>query len=109
MHALLEASRLQNTPTSELEHLAILTDSLSTLQKLRSDRDDEQFRNLKRELVMLTARSITIRQWIPAHVGIPGNERADRVAKAGSSQPQTSNAMSFREAKTLLRNRFKSD
>ena len=54
----LEATRLLNTTASELENVVILTDSLSTLQMLRSDRNDEQFRNLKR--AMLTARNITV-------------------------------------------------
>ena len=78
----------------ELEIVVILTDSLSTPQKFRSDRDDEQFRNLKREMATLTARSVTVLQWIPARVGIPVNERADRMAK-GRQQPTTDQQRQF--------------
>ena len=43
-------------------------------------------------------------QWIPAHCGIPGNERADRLAESGSKQPQSLCTSTYQEAKTLLRN-----
>ena len=83
-----------------------LIDSLSTLQKLKYDRDDEQFRNLKRELAMLTARSRTVLQWMPARVGLLVNEQADQMAKAANHRP----ANPFpSERPRLLPNRFTSD
>ena len=102
-HALLEATRLLNTTASELDNVVLLTDSMSTLQALRSDRDDGQTRAPKRELAMLTASSRTVLQWIPARVGTPGDERADQMAKAGRSQPQTSGTISSRETKTVAK------
>ena len=39
--------------------------------------------------------------------GIPGNERADRLAKTGSKQLQPMSTSTYQEAKTLLRNRQK--
>ena len=47
-------------------------------------------------------------QWIPAHTGITGNEKADRLAKEGSSMEQPQSELSFREARTLIKNRWSS-
>ena len=45
----------------------------------------------------------------PAHVGLTGNEKEDRLAKIGSQAPQTQNPVTYREAKTLLHSRYNGD
>ena len=47
-------------------------------------------------------------QWIPAHCGIAGNERADRLAKEGGRQTQHLPNQSYREVKTLIKSRWAS-
>ncbi|KAK7100610.1 hypothetical protein V1264_023530 [Littorina saxatilis] len=42
-------------------------------------------------------------QWIPAHCGIPGNERADELAKEGAVEDQPENTVSFSEQKTIIK------
>ena len=47
-------------------------------------------------------------QWIPAHTGIAGNEIADQLAKEGRKKDQPSSHLSYKETRTLIRNRQKS-
>ena len=47
-------------------------------------------------------------QWVPAHVGIAGNETADRLAKAAAKLPQPHFSTTYREVKTLLKQKQKS-
>ncbi|GFS07624.1 retrovirus-related Pol polyprotein from type-1 retrotransposable element R1 4 [Elysia marginata] len=42
-------------------------------------------------------------QWIPSHCGIPGNERAERLAKEGSKQDQTTESFSYQEVKSVIK------
>ena len=88
---------------------AILTDSLSTLQVLTTPGTDAAIRELQDSLMQLSAQRQVVLQWIPAHCGIPGNEQADRLAKAGSILQQPQVELAYSETKTLLRRQAKSD
>jgi ribonuclease HI len=63
----------------------ILSDSKSALEALQSDRDSPREDIIRAAIGLLSdlrARGTeVILQWIPAHVGIKGNERADKAAK----------------------------
>ena len=48
-------------------------------------------------------------QWIPSHCGVGGNEEADRLSKMGSKLEQSAQPMSYSEAKTILRNNFRTE
>ena len=73
----------------------IFTDSLSTLQAISSLADFVSSTNLDVFEIKDLLRSIHAKSaqvtlaWIPSHVGIPGNESADTLAKRAISEGQT--------------------
>ena len=82
---------LFDTKPHLLTDLVIFTDNLSTLYKLKSGTDvNKDLTQLIWSLHHLISRHNIrmVLQWIPAHTGIPGNERADALAKKGASLPQ---------------------
>ncbi|KAK7096448.1 hypothetical protein V1264_005748 [Littorina saxatilis] len=61
----------------------------------------------KVSVIVVSQHNKVVLQWIPAHVGIAGNEEADRLAKGGARLPQPHNSTSYKEAKTLLQRKKK--
>ena len=103
-----ETSALQNAVAYIAEmkpqKTVILTDSKAALQSLTSNTHDQPIYHLLKDLQLLLHECTVVLQWIPAHCGIPGNERADRLAKSGSKQLQPMSTSTYQEAKTLPRN-----
>uniref|UniRef100_A0A0B7BUJ0 RNase H type-1 domain-containing protein n=1 Tax=Arion vulgaris TaxID=1028688 RepID=A0A0B7BUJ0_9EUPU len=50
-----------------------------------------------------------ILQWIPGHTNIPGNDKADHLAKQGSSKPQIDKPVSIQSIKQILKNNSRED
>ena len=69
--------------------IAIFTDSMSALQGLENDPTvKEEFRSILQtsHQIIVTYGVEIIMQWIPGHSNIPGNDKADTLAKKGSDK-----------------------
>ena len=91
------------------QNIVFLSDCLSALQALSSGPSDNSSRHLQETLHALSQHNNVTLQWIPAHVGVLGNETADRLAKEGSRLPQPQPLTTYKEAKTLLKRNFAED
>ena len=98
----------KNEP-NKIQDTVIFSDSLSCLESLKS----QNFENSSNRDLTININSfledynITLFiQWIPSHCNIPGNERADTLAKKGATKEQSSKPVSQATVvvfKTLLR------
>ncbi|GFV65337.1 RNase H domain-containing protein [Trichonephila clavipes] len=71
--------------------IIIFTDSRSTLQDIQNGKCQISHKIIQSiDKIITERRSCTI-QWIPAHVNILGNEKADELAKESRACPQSSN------------------
>ena len=110
-HFKAETSALQNAvayiAAMKPQKTVILTDAKAALQSLISSTPDQPIHQLLKDLQSLPHECTVVLQWIPAQGGIPGNERADRLAKSGSKQLQPVSTSTYQVAKTLVRNNQK--
>jgi ribonuclease HI len=109
MQALTSAALQLNERGEKGQNIVFLTDSKSALQALSAGPSDTLTRQLQENTHLLSEHNNVVLQWIPAHVGIAGNEAADKLAKEATKQIQPQPPTSYEEAKTLLKNNFRSD
>jgi len=105
LHAILLA--LDVVRKSKEKHFLLLSNSYSSLIALGGSHVDHGtiYKYLKTYSTLTNCGKTVILCWIPGHVGIPGNERADRVAKAALSLPLSPvkvSAMNFLPRAKLL-------
>lgn len=87
-------------------NVVFLTDSLSTIQALK-DATQDLVDPLCQNLTNICDKKWCVIQWIPAHCNLPGNERADTLAKEGSKKTQTDRGTSLTEEKTVIKRYYK--
>ncbi|GAB0087469.1 hypothetical protein DMENIID0001_017750 [Sergentomyia squamirostris] len=77
-----------------LRNVCVMSDSLSGLQALQSAMKEFEVPTLTEiDLLYQTGRSVRL-IWVPSHVGIAGNERADRCARhAAEGVPDNSEVL----------------
>lgn len=106
--ALLHAVRIFLGPVSPPQKVVFFTDCRSLLQRLQNSRSEQHMQDIKAALHELSRQSVIALQWVPSHCGIMGNEKADALSKAGSKMEQFSHPVTYREAKTIIHNQFRS-
>ncbi|KAM4062433.1 endonuclease-reverse transcriptase domain-containing protein [Hirsutella rhossiliensis] len=65
-------------------------DFRSWLRGMPADSSQDVFLEFQ---ALATAHGVTEVRWTPGHTNIPGNEQADALAKAGTSQPEPAGAI----------------
>jgi len=76
---------LENIYNDRNRSFTILTDSRSTLEAVQTPSDHPIISRIQDWLIMIARRHKTVKLcWIPSHVGLAGNEEADKLAKAGT-------------------------
>ena len=89
--------------------VSVFSDSLSALQAIKHNSQSSR-EDVVKEIVVVCHQLITrgtdiVLQWVPSHVGVPGNESADRAAKQaarGLGATALHLTLSFTDIKTLL-------
>ena len=83
-----EAADILSSPKSHEQNVVFLTDAKSVLLKLLNAKNMDQSK-LKKNLHQLTttAKRVCL-QWVPGHCNLFGNEKADHLAKNGSTLEQ---------------------
>ena len=104
--ALLTVSDAFHDFTDKKSNIVIFTDVLSVLQALKNNTcTDKKISNLSTvigQVINTHAVEITL-QWIPGHVQIPGNDRADALAKQGAMKTQDVSSASINTAKQTIK------
>jgi ribonuclease HI len=70
---------VQFTVQSNYKYTLIITDSLSALVSLQDRHSQNEVIQLTKDLIS-ASKNIVKFMWVPSHIGIPGNEKADKMA-----------------------------
>ena len=94
----------QNSSAYANTKFAVFSDSLSCLQAIQNKQwDNPLILNILNSLHrLITAGTDIIFIWLPSHVGIPGNVKADSAAKAALSLPISNHKVPYTDFKPLI-------
>ena len=95
---------VKDDPSNNSYQVVFMTDALSVLEALAEGKEQKLMSCLKD--LSLTHRVAL--QWIPAHCGIPGKEKADQLAEIGAKANQIEEDMTYHEKRTLIKSIFRS-
>ena len=105
-HALQKLKETFKNDPNKQANCVIFSDSLSVLSVLdEQNYTTKAIRDLSIQInSFLEEFNISLYlQWIPSHCGIPGNERADTLAKKGTTQNQPEKPISQSTAKQIIK------
>ena len=109
LYAILAAITLTFT-LPDKKNFVIVTDSLSSLEAIQKLSPENQIvSRIRKHLHDLKKMGKEIKLiWVPGHIGIPGNERADRRANAAAKQTLyiSKLQLSLQDFKCVVRNYF---
>ncbi|GFU73701.1 putative RNA-directed DNA polymerase from transposon BS [Trichonephila clavipes] len=100
---------LEHALNSYMDNIWIMTDSRSSIPYLKNWPIimDSTGLDILCKLVRLGQRKQVCLQWIPSHVGVPGNEAADELAGRGSDLPNPrSTVLTHTEIHSFQRNKM---
>ena len=81
----------------------IFSDSLSSLQALHNRKlENPSVCDVLERISHLVPFKRIVFCWLPSHIGIRGNEKADETAKSALSLPQSNNKVSYTDFKTSI-------
>ena len=90
--------------------IVILTDSragIAALKKYSPKNHSNLINQIKVKLELLNSENFEITiQWIPSHVGIPGNEKVDQLAKEAHNKGITNFPLEISEINRIVRKRL---
>lgn len=101
LHACLIASRIDN------QNFVVATDSWSSLEAIDNPLNKHPIvQNIKSTILTSTNKIILL--WVPAHVGIKGNEMADKYANLALEAPEKDDHVTYDDIQVYVKNKFHS-